>query len=152
MAQTIVAVRFQEVDRFSQRLMQDEVVVGGEHHVRRGQLRNAVGQFGLHAPVGELRQVLVIDRRKITFRALGRRVQHQNLARQAAVILQRSTQKRRAVVGDQYHRQQLAQWQLLFRNRLALHNFSHDRRNRPKNALIMELINEPGADNRPTRR
>ena len=106
-AQSVVAVGLQEVDRLGQRFMQDEIVVGRQHHVGRGQLLHAVSQFGLHAPIGELRHMVIIDRGKIAFRPIRCGVKHHDSAGQAAVVLHRPTQKSRPIVSNQHHGQQL---------------------------------------------
>ncbi|MOA23293.1 hypothetical protein D3C78_1439030 [compost metagenome] len=59
-AQRVVGVGIHEGNRFAQGVMHMEVVVGGEHHERRGHLLHAEGQLGAHAPVPVLRHMPVI--------------------------------------------------------------------------------------------
>ena len=60
MAQAVIGVGIHECHGFVQGIMHKEVIVGGEHHVRRLQLLDTVSQLGANAPVAELRQVLII--------------------------------------------------------------------------------------------
>ena len=108
-AHAVVLIRLQEVHGLGQRIVQDEVIVGRQHHIRRGQLLHTISQFGLHAPVGELRHMVIIDGGKIPLRPLDRRVEHHDPAGQAAVILHRPTQERRPIVSNQHHGQQLVE-------------------------------------------
>ena len=133
MAHAVVGIVLQERHRLGQRTVNDKVVVGGKHHVRRGHAHHAVGEFVLQFPVVVLRHVQVFDRiMPLRDFGVGLRggIQHQQFARQRAVELHRPAQERRPVVGDQHHRQQIPQelriprQRCLFRNVVALHNLS----------------------------
>ena len=72
MAQTVVRVGFEEVHGLGKGTVQQKIIVGGEDHIRRGDLLDAVHQFGLDSPVSKLRQMPVVDGVRDRSRALQR--------------------------------------------------------------------------------
>ncbi|MNK63361.1 hypothetical protein D3C87_825760 [compost metagenome] len=153
-AQAVVGIGLHESHGGAQGIVHMEVIVGGEHHERRGHLLHAKGQLGANAPVAKLRDMLVIHIFILpgqAWLAFGRRVQHQNPARQAAIETCRTAQKCRPLVRHQHHGQLFVECQPVFRIVLALHTFPHNGES-PKKPNDVLSITARDAGSHPARR
>ncbi|MNF83286.1 hypothetical protein D3C84_656070 [compost metagenome] len=153
-AQAVIGIGLHECHGCAQGVVHMEVIVGGEHHERRGHLLHAKGQLGANAPVAKLRDMLVIHIFKLPGQAwltFSRRIQHQNPARQAAVETCGPAQKCRPLVRHQHHGQLFVECQPVFRIVLALHTFPHNGES-PKKPNDVLSITARDADSHPARR
>jgi len=108
-AKTVIGVAFKKVDTLPQGVVEQEVIVHSKHHVRGGDLLNAVGQLFLRAQFAKLWQVLIGNSGEILTDAGVRDcrgVQYLDRTGERTVVLQRTTQKSGPFMADHNQRQQ----------------------------------------------